>query len=115
MSDRFHEGLPLGDIQRVFRVMNETPRHRFQVLTKRSGRLAELAPRLTWTSNIWQGVSVESPACVSRIHDLRGTPADVKFLSLEPLLAALPNLNLAAIDWAIVGGESGPGCRPMDP
>jgi protein gp37 len=85
------------------------------VLTKRSNRLAELAAKLDWRSNIWMGVSVERADYVFRIDELRATPARIKFLSLEPLLGALPNLNLDAIDWVIVGGESGPGARPINP
>ncbi|MBN1943194.1 MAG: phage Gp37/Gp68 family protein [Phycisphaerae bacterium] len=113
MSDLFHKGVPLEFIHRVFGVMNQASRHQFQILTKRSGRLLQLAPRLLWTKNIWMGVSVETERYVHRINDLRRTRAEVKFLSLEPLLGALPNLDLTDIDWVIVGGESGPGSRPM--
>jgi len=87
--------------------------HRFQVLTKRSGRLVELDSELTWTQNVWMGVTVEATQYRSRIDDLRRTRANVKFLSLEPLLGPLPDLNLHGIDWVIVGGESGPKARPM--
>jgi protein gp37 len=113
MSDLFHKDVPLGYIQDVFNVMNRAHWHRFQVLTKRADRLEELSPYLEWTPNIWMGVSVESQKYVSRIDNLRSTGAKTKFLSLEPLLGPLENLNLAGIDWAIVGGESGFGARPM--
>jgi protein gp37 len=88
--------------------------HTFQVLTKRAERLEQLSPKLSWSHNIWMGVSVESAQFACRIDHLRKTAAHVKFLSLEPLLGLLPNLKLKGIDWAIVGGESGPGARPMD-
>jgi protein gp37 len=113
MSDLFHEDVPLDFIRRVFDMMQRADWHLFQVLTKRSRRLAELAPLLPWPVNVWIGVTVESADCVHRIDDLREAPAAVRFLSLEPLLGPLPNLNLDAIDWVIVGGESGPGARPM--
>ena len=113
MSDLFHEKVPLGFMEKVFEVMRHASQHRFQVLTKRSERLAELAPRLDWAPNIWMGVSVESQKWVQRIDDLRTTAAAVKFISFEPLLGPVTELNLTAIDWAIVGGESGPGARPM--
>jgi len=115
MSDLFHQDVPPDYIRRVFTVMNKASWHNFQVLTKRSERLLELSPQLHWTPNIWMGVSVESQAYTFRIDHLRQTQAWVKFLSLEPLLSSLPDLNLAGIDWAIVGGESGPGARPMLP
>ena len=115
MSDLFHKDVPLAYINRVFDVMRRAHWHRFQVLTKRSERLAELNSKLEWAPNIWMGVSVESDAYRSRIDDLRSTNSVVKFLSLEPLLGPLPNLNLKAMDWVIVGGESGPKARPMDP
>jgi protein gp37 len=115
MSDLFHEDVPLDYIQRVFDIMRRAHWHRFQVLTKRSERLAELNAEIEWTPNIWMGVSVESHAYRSRVDDLRATRAIVKFLSLEPLLGPLDDLNLAGIDWVIVGGESGPKARPMDP
>jgi protein gp37 len=114
MSDLFHEGVPLDYIQRVFDVMRRADWHRFQVLTKRASRLAELDPFLEWPDNVWMGVSVESSDHVDRIDDLRRTGAKVKFLSLEPLLGPLPGLFLKGIDWAIVGGESGPGARPIE-
>lgn len=114
MSDLFHKDVPLDFIQRVFDVMGQAHWHRFQVLTKRSERLLELHSQLNWKPNIWMGVSVENLKYAFRIDHLRETGAHTKFLSLEPLLGPLPNLNLLGIDWAIVGGESGPGARPMD-
>ncbi len=113
MSDLFHEGVPLGYIKDVFKVMNETPQHTYQVLTKRSERLEEISSELTWTDNIWMGVSVEDQATKFRINHLRNTDAKVKFLSLEPLLGPLGRINLKKIHWVIAGGESGPGARPM--
>lgn len=115
MSDLFHEDVPLRFIQRVFRVMNDCPRHTFQVLTKRPERTRAISSKLTWTSNIWMGTSVENRAVVRRVHELRKTAAKIKFLSVEPLLGPLPRLPLSGIDWVIVGGESGPGARPMNP
>ncbi|MCG3152743.1 MAG: hypothetical protein GEEBNDBF_02046 [bacterium] len=114
MSDLFHKDIPLEYIQRVFGVMNRASQHRFQVLTKRADRLAKLAGELQWTANIWMGVSVESAAYIPRVLELQTVPAAVRFLSLEPLLGPLPALPLTGIDWVIVGGESGPGARPMD-
>lgn len=113
MSDLFHKNVPVEYIQEVFDVMKRAHWHRFQVLTKRADRLEAVAPILEWTPNIWMGVSVESQKYISRIDHLRRTGAKTKFLSLEPLLEPLPNLNLSGIDWAIVGGESGFGARPM--
>ncbi len=113
MSDLFHTEVPLEYIQQVFDVMNRAHWHRFQVLTKRADRLAEIEAELSWSANIWMGVSVESQKYVHRIDDLRKTNAKVKFLSLEPLLGPLRSLNLESIDWAIVGGESGYGFRPI--
>lgn len=113
MSDLFHEDVPLNFIRSVFATMNETPHHTYQVLTKRADRLAEISNSLRWTPNIWMGVSVENSDYIDRIDYLRKTNAMTKFLSLEPLLGPLDNLNLRDIDWAIVGGESGPGSRPM--
>jgi protein gp37 len=113
MSDLFQDGVPVEFIQRVFSVMNRASWHRYQVLTKRSERLAELSDQLTWTPNIWMGVSVENQKYAYRIDDLRKSSAAIKFLSLEPLLGPLPDLRLSGIDWVIVGGESGPGARPM--
>lgn len=114
MSDLFHKAVPLDYIQRVFDVMRRAHWHRFQVLTKRADRLAELDCKLEWASNIWMGVSVESDKYRSRIDHLRSSRALVKFLSLEPLLGPLHALDLRAIDWVIVGGESGAKARPMD-
>jgi protein gp37 len=115
MSDLFHDEVPFDYIDRVFKVMQQAAWHRFQVLTKRSKRLAHLSDRLNWSSNVWMGVSVERGAYRSRIDDLRATNAAVKFLSLEPLLGPLGGLDLRNIDWVIVGGESGPSARMMDP
>lgn len=115
MSDLFHKDVPTEYIQRVFQVMREAHWHRFQVLTKRSQRLMRLSPELHWSPNIWMGVSVETKTYTYRIDHLRETGARVKFLSLEPLLGPLPDLNLEDIGWAIVGGESGPGARVMHP
>jgi len=114
MSDLFHKDVPFSFIKKVFEVMNLADWHTFQVLTKRSDRLLELSPKLPWSKNIWMGVSVETQNYTYRINDLRKTKANVKFLSLEPLLGELPKLKLKNIDWAIVGGESGPGARPME-
>ncbi|HSR51661.1 MAG TPA: phage Gp37/Gp68 family protein [Acidobacteriota bacterium] len=113
MSDLFHQNVPFDYIERVFEVMKRAHWHRFQVLTKRADRLARLAARLDWASNIWMGVSVENDQFKQRIDSLRGIGAEVKFLSLEPLIGPLPNLDLAGIDWVIVGGESGPAARPI--
>ena len=113
MSDLFHDKIPLEYIQGVFRVMNEADWHQYQVLTKRAERLEELSGMLTWMPHVWMGVSVESEKYLYRIDHLRRTKARVKFLSIEPLLGPLGTLNLRGIDWVIVGGESGPGARPM--
>lgn len=115
MSDLFHRDVPVAFIQRVFDVMRRAHWHRFQVLTKRSTRLLELSPLLPWAPHIWVGVSVENQDYAFRIDHLRQTGAYVKFLSLEPLLGPLRRLDLQGIDWVIVGGESGPGARPIDP
>jgi protein gp37 len=114
MSDLFHESVPSEFIARVFTVMEECPQHTFQILTKRAERLAELAPTLSWPKNVWMGVSVEDSRAVARIDFLRNVPAAVRFLSLEPLIGPLGRLQLGGIDWVIVGGESGPGARPME-
>ena len=114
MSDLFHPGVPDDYIHQVFGVMESAEHHRFQVLTKRSERLAELAPSLPWPSNVWMGVSVENQRFMSRVDDLREVSAEVRFLSCEPLLGAL-DLDLKGIHWVIAGGESGPGARAMDP
>lgn len=115
MSDLFHKDVPVDYIRRIFDVIRRAHWHRFQVLTKRSGRLVELDRKIEWTPNLWMGVSVESDRFRRRINDLRATGARVKFLSLEPLLGPLPDLDLRGIDWVIVGGESGPSARPMNP
>jgi len=114
MSDLFHKDVPLAYIQRVFDVTRRAHWHRFQVLTKRADRLAELSHEIDWPNNVWMGVSVESADHVDRIDDLRTTGAHLKFLSLEPLLGPLPKLKLEHIAWVIVGGESGHRARPMD-
>lgn len=113
MSDLFHCQVPEEFIHRVFDVMATARHHIFQVLTKRSERLLELADELPWPDNVWMGVSVENLSVAERIERLRRIPAAVKFLSLEPLLGPLPELDLRGIDWVIVGGESGPGARAM--
>jgi protein gp37 len=113
MSDLFHPDVPLSFIQRVFRVMRDCPQHQFQVLTKRSERMAALAPELPWAPNIWMGVSVENQTFTSRVSDLVKTSAGIKFLSVEPLIGPINSLPLSGIDWVIVGGESGPKARPM--
>jgi len=115
MSDLFHEKVPTELIQLVFDTMYRSPQHTFQVLTKRSNRLRELANLLPWPSNIWMGVSDEDSEVVQRIRDLQATPAAIRFLSCEPLIGLLENLPLQGIHWVIVGGESGPGARPMQP
>jgi protein gp37 len=115
MSDLFHEAVPDEFIASVFATMRAADRHTFQVLTKRSARLRALADGLPWSRNVWVGVSVETAAYAHRIDDLRAVPAAVRFLSLEPLLGPLPDLDLAGIDWVIVGGESGPRARPPQP
>jgi protein gp37 len=112
MSDLFHERVPEAFIQRVFETMVACPQHTFQVLTKRTRRLRELAPQLPWPKNVWMGVSVENQTVVGRVDDLRQVPAAIRFISCEPLLGPL-ELNLEGIQWVIVGGESGPGARPM--
>ncbi len=115
MSDLFHKKVPITYVKKVFGVMNLAEWHTFQVLTKRSDRLLKLNSKLNWAKNIWMGVSVEDKDCLNRIDDLRHTNAKTKFISFEPLLGPLPKLNLRGIDWAIIGGESGPGARPMNP
>jgi len=114
MSDLFHDDVPAAFIQGVFAVMNRANWHQYQILTKRSQRLLELSRHLPWGDHIWMGVSVENERFTRRIDDLRNTQAKVKFLSLEPLLGPLNDLELAGIDWVIVGGESGPRARAMD-
>ncbi|HEY1773971.1 MAG TPA: phage Gp37/Gp68 family protein [Gammaproteobacteria bacterium] len=113
MSDLFHEDIPTEYIKSVFKTMVETPQHKYQILTKRSERLRDVAKHLDWPNNIWMGVSVEDMRVVSRITDLATTPAKIKFLSCEPLIGPLDKLPLKNIDWVIVGGESGPKARPM--
>jgi protein gp37 len=113
MGDLFHEQVPLSFIQEVFAVMNDMPQHTYQVLTKRSKRLLEIHEQLNWTPNIWMGVSVEDSRVIDRVDDLRQVNALTKFLSCEPLIGAIPNINLDDIDWVIVGGESGRKPRPM--
>lgn len=113
MSDLFHQDIPFDFILRVFDTMRQAHWHQFQILTKRSDYLLEVSPKINWPSNVWMGVSVENKDYTFRIDHLRATAANIKFLSLEPLLGPLPNLNLNGIDWVIVGGESGPGARPM--
>lgn len=113
MSDLFHESIPDKFIDSIFDVMRRAHWHTFQVLTKREDRLRMLSPSIDWPANVWMGVSVETADYVHRIDALRSTNAAVKFLSLEPLLGPLPHLDLTGIDWAILGGESGPGARPM--
>jgi protein gp37 len=113
MSDLFHEDVWDSFVKKIFLTMSKAKQHCFQVLTKRSKRLKEMSSSLIWADNIWAGVSVENSDYVFRIDDLRQTSASVKFLSLEPLLGPLVDLNLQNIDWVIVGGESGPGARPM--
>lgn len=113
MSDLFHEAVPVDFIRRVFAVMGDCSQHTFQILTKRSRRLAEMAPLLSWPKNVWMGVTVENADYAYRIDDLRDVPSAVRFISIEPLLGPLDDLALEDIDWVIVGGESGPGARPM--
>ncbi|MGE5295615.1 MAG: DUF5131 family protein [Solirubrobacterales bacterium] len=115
MSDLFHDKVPFEFIRKVFAVMGEASWHRFQVLTKRSARLAELAPLLPWPDNVWMGVTVENADSAFRIDHLRTVASAVRFLSIEPLLGPMPELNLSGVDWVIVGGESGPGARAMEP
>ena len=114
MSDLFHKDIPLNFILKVFGIMEQAHWHTFQILTKRAERLSELASLLNWPDNVWMGVTVENVSCVKRIDYLRDVRAAVRFLSLEPLLGSLPNMDLSCIDWVIVGGESGPGARLMD-
>ncbi len=114
MSDLFHHEVPLEFIQQIFHIMNQASWHRFQVLTKRAERLAELAPFLKWSENIWMGVTVEKDTYLDRLKYLKEVPATIKFLSLEPLLGPITNIDLTDIHWVIVGGESGPNARPME-
>jgi len=114
MSDLFHENMPLDVIQKVFKVMNDNPLHTFQVLTKRADILLKHSKQLKWSKNIWVGVTVENQENVSRVDYLRKVNANVRFLSIEPLIGKIDYLDLENIDWVIVGGESGPGARPME-
>lgn len=113
MSDLFHKDVPLDFVQRVFDVMNRCPQHTFQVLTKRPEIAASFAEQLTWSPNIWMGTSVENALVLHRVASLQVIPAKIRFLSVEPLIGPLPRLQLTNINWVIVGGESGPGARPM--
>lgn len=113
MSDLFHDAVPTNFIESVFEVMNQASQHTFQILTKRPARVARLDRWLRWSSNIWLGTSIESERWIGRLAALRETGAQTKFLSLEPLLGPLSDINLHGVDWVIVGGESGPGARPM--
>lgn len=115
MSDLFHARVPLRFVSQVFAVISETPQHTYQVLTKRSTRLRKIASQLEWPPNLWMGVSVEDSSALFRVDDLRTVPAAVRFLSCEPLIGPLIDLDLAGIDWVIVGGESGPNHRSLDP
>ena len=115
MSDLFHKSVPTTFIESVFEIMNTAHQHTFQVLTKRPSRAAQIGGRLSWTPNIWLGTSIESEKWLERLVPLKDTGARTKFLSLEPLLGPLPGIQLEGIDWVIVGGESGPGARPMQP
>jgi protein gp37 len=115
MSDLFHEDVPADFIRRIFETMEACPQHTFQVLTKRSERLRKLGPSLSWPSNVWMGVSVENAPATKRIPDLLSVPGQVRFLSCEPLIGPLEDLPLNGIHWVIVGGESGPGARRMNP
>ena len=115
MSDLFHEDVPLSFIQSVFNTMNEASQHTFQVLTKRPSRVLEIENHLDWSPNIWLGTSIESQRWQFRLPELNKTNAEVKFLSLEPLIGPLPDISVKGMDWVIVGGESGPGARPMEP
>jgi protein gp37 len=115
MSDLFHARVPIAFVRDIFDVIRETPQHTYQALTKRAHRMARFADRLDWPDNLWMGVSVESADATDRIDHLRATPAAVRFLSCEPLIGPLSNLDLSGVDWLIAGGESGHRARPMDP
>lgn len=115
MSDLFHARVPLDFVRQVFAVIANTPQHTYQVLTKRSARLRKIGTCLDWPPNLWMGVSVEDAAALYRVDDLRVIPAAIRFLSCEPLLGPLDDLDLTGIDWVIAGGESGPDYRPVDP
>jgi len=113
MSDLFHRDVTFDFISKIFDVMCQASHHRFQILTKRSARMLQLSPKLPWPQNVWMGVTVESTDYIFRIDHLRQISAAIKFVSFEPLLERIPNINLEGIDWVIVGGESGPNARPM--
>lgn len=113
MSDLFHEEIPDEAILKIFSTMNQAYWHTFQILTKRSERLLELSDKINWTDNIWMGVSVENKSCIYRSNDLKKTGAKVKFISAEPLLESISNIDLNGIDWLIVGGESGHYARTL--
>lgn len=115
MSDLFHARIPLGFVREVFAVIADTPQHTYQVLTKRSARLRKIADQLDWPANLWMGVSVEDGSALARLDDLRAVPAAVRFVSCEPLLGPLEEINLDGLHWVIAGGESGPRHRPIDP
>lgn len=114
MSDLFHARVPLDFVREVFAVIADTPQHTYQVLTKRARRLRQVSGRLEWPANLWMGVSVESTKELARVDDLRRVPAAVRFLSCEPLLGPLDDLDVGGVDWVIVGGESGPRYRPVE-
>ena len=114
MSDLFHEKVPLDYILRIFEVMRNTPQHSYQILTKRSERLADLSPKIDWSPNIWMGVSIEDSRVIDRADALCTVPSAIRFLSLEPLIGPIPNLNLVGLDWIIIGGESGNQARIME-
>jgi protein gp37 len=114
MSDLFHARVPLDYVRRVFEVIADTPQHTYQVLTKRARRLRQVTDRLEWPENLWMGVSVESAKELPRVDELRHVPAAVRFLSCEPLLGPLEDLDLTDIHWVIAGGESGPRFRPVE-
>lgn len=113
MSDIFHEKISDDDILQLFEVMNKANWHTFQVLTKRPDRLIDLSPKITWTPNIWMGVTVENSRALERVEKLKRCGARIKFVSAEPLLESISHIDLNGIDWLIVGGESGAGCRPL--
>ena len=115
MSDLFHEDVPLSFIKKIFEIMDQAHWHIFQVLTKRADRIKKVAQELPWPKNIWLGVTVEKQEYAFRVKQLSRAPAAVRFISLEPLLGPICTLPLKGIDWVIVGGESGPGARTLDP
>jgi protein gp37 len=114
MSDLFHARVPVSFVRQVFEVMSATPRHTYQLLTKRASRLARLAPGLPWPPNVWMGVSVEDERQLTRLDHLRTVPAAIRFVSAEPLLGPLGTVNLSGVDWLIAGGESGANARPVN-